>query len=99
MSSVTSPIKDLTDEQFEVLLSKVGDLSDEQIAAMLIAADYDCQITLHFQDGSNHSFTLIRDRVMRWNGVGSSSPLVRIETEWFYNPVIHNVEEGVTEIG
>lgn len=50
-------------------------------------ADRDLQMTLRFQDGTEQTFTVIRDRGMRWKGTGTAAPLVAIEAEWFDNPI------------
>lgn len=48
--------------------------------------DRDLQVTLRFEDGSEHTFTVLRDRDMRWRGVGTDARLVSIEAAWFDNP-------------
>lgn len=48
--------------------------------------DRDLQMTLRFADGVEQTFTVIRDRDMRWHGTGTAAPLVAIEAEWFDNP-------------
>lgn len=58
--------------------------------------DNDLQMTLRFADGSEQTFTVLRDHDMRWNGVGADSPLVKIEAEWFHNPVTSDQEEPAT---
>jgi hypothetical protein len=49
-------------------------------------ADRDLQMTLRFADGVEQTFTVIRDRNMRWDGSGTPAPLVAIEAECFDNP-------------
>ena len=57
--------------------------------------DHDVQVTLKFEDGTEQTFPIIRDRGMRWRGRGTESPLVSIDAEWFHNPIV--IVEGETK--
>lgn len=54
--------------------------------------DRDLQMTLRFEDGTEQTFTVIRDREMRWTGRGTEAPIVRIEAAWFDNPRVISEE-------
>lgn len=60
---------------------------DEELAALAPEDPHrDCQVTLAFADGTVQTFPILRDRGMRWRGLGTEAPLVAIDAEWFHNP-------------